>query len=237
MALCGEAIFITIDVDWACDEVIEYTIDFLEKNNAKATFFITHSTPLLEKLRKSDLFELGIHPNFQWLLNGTSQYKDMEAVLENILSIVPEAKSVRSHSLVQSSPLLELFKIKGLLYDVNLFIPWYSNIELYPIRHWNGLCRLPYFWEDDVQCISHLNGNINGWNIDNLLQHKGLKIFNFHPIHLYLNTEQIQRYEEAKKYQQDIEMLKKYRCCNTEIGAFSVLSRIIQKIRGGYIRT
>ncbi len=227
-----DSIFITIDVDWACDEVLEYTIEFFERNAIKATFFITHDTPLLERLRNSDLFELGIHPNFQYLLNGTSQYRDMSEVLENILSIVPEAKSVRSHLLVQSSPILELFKNKGLQYDVNLFIPWYSSMTLKPIKHWNGVCRVPYFWEDDVQCIAYSNGNSRGWDVDELLNNKGLKIFNFHPIHLYLNTEEMSRYEKTKEYQRNIKILEQHRYCNTEIGAFSVLSKLVNKIRG-----
>lgn len=224
-------IYITIDIDWACDEVFKYTIDYLEKNEIKATFFVTHDTPLLNRLRQSDLFELGVHPNFQYLLNGSEKQNNMQEVLERILNIVPEAKSVRSHSLVQSSPILELFKSKGLEYELNLFIPWYSNMKLQVIKHWNGLYRIPYFWEDDVQCISHMQGDTRGWNIDELLKHKGLKIFNFHPIHIFLNTHDLNVYESVKAHQNDESMLLKYRSDSREIGAFSVLSKLVNRVK------
>ena len=224
--MSDSSIYITIDVDWACDEVLEYTIDFLERNEIKATFFVTHDTPLLKRLRQSSLFELGIHPNFQYLLNGTSKYHDMEEVLDRILEVVPEAVSVRCHSLVQSSPLLDLFKAKGLKYDVNLFIPWESRIELHPIKHWNGMLRVPYCWEDDVACIT---GN---WIKDQLSEIKGLKVINFHPIHLYLNTELLERYETAKLYQRDFEKLKKFRFSpkGGQFGAFTVLENIVDLV-------
>ena len=37
----------------------------------------------------------------------------------------------------------------------------------------------------------------------------GLKVFNFHPIHIYLNTENISRYEQAKPYLKDKARLDK----------------------------
>lgn len=228
-----DSIYITIDVDWACDEVLGHTIDFLEENEMKATFFVTHDTPLLNRLRESSLFELGIHPNFQYLLNGTSEFHNMEEVLEHILEIVPEAVSVRCHSLVQSSPLLDLFQSKGLKYDVNLFIPWESGIELRPIRHWNGMLRVPYCWEDDGACIS---GN---WiTKDQLSELKGLKVINFHPIHLYLNTERLERYEIARAYLSNPKRLKQMAFTGTQKSAFSELQEVISYIHvcGGRVQ-
>ena len=45
-----DKIFITFDIDWCSDEVLSYTLDFVEKYNIKATFFVTHETKLLEHL-------------------------------------------------------------------------------------------------------------------------------------------------------------------------------------------
>lgn len=56
-----QKIFLTFDIDWASDEVLEYCIDIIEKANVKATWFVTHETPLLERLRANPNFELGIH--------------------------------------------------------------------------------------------------------------------------------------------------------------------------------
>ena len=34
-------IFLTFDADWACDEVLSYSIDIVEKYGIKATFYDT----------------------------------------------------------------------------------------------------------------------------------------------------------------------------------------------------
>ena len=39
-------IFLTIDIDWAHDIVLEDTIKIIEKAEVPATFFLTHETPL-----------------------------------------------------------------------------------------------------------------------------------------------------------------------------------------------
>lgn len=50
-------IYLTLDLDWACDEV--WT--FIEKEDLKCTFFITHQTPLLTRVRATPNIEPGIH--------------------------------------------------------------------------------------------------------------------------------------------------------------------------------
>ncbi|WP_203363283.1 polysaccharide deacetylase family protein [Bacillus sp. REN10] len=99
-------IFLTFDFDWACDEVISYTIDLLNKHDVPATFFVTNDTPILNKLKYNSNFELGIHPNFNDLLAGTS-HEAAETVISKIKKIVPDAVSVRSHSF---NPKLNYFK-------------------------------------------------------------------------------------------------------------------------------
>ena len=62
-------IFLTLDTDWACDEVLNYVIDIIEEyQNLKVTWFLTNKTKVLERLLKNEDFELGIHPNFNRLL-------------------------------------------------------------------------------------------------------------------------------------------------------------------------
>ena len=71
-----DRIFITLDIDWANDLVLKDTIDIISQYGARATFFTTHDTPLNSLLCSNEDFELGIHPNFNFLLNG-----DFEKVL------------------------------------------------------------------------------------------------------------------------------------------------------------
>jgi len=192
-----DKIFLTFDVEWATDEVLSYTLDILQEKNIKATFFCTHQTSLLDKMRENPNIELGIHPNFNFLLNGDFRYgKNYKEVIEYYLKIVPEAVSVRSHSLTQNSSILQAFSDFGLKYDCNLFIPLNGHIENKPFYCCNNkLIRVPYFWEDDVYCSSNEKPDINEY-----ISYIGPKIFDFHPIHIFLNTENLSQYEKYKHF-------------------------------------
>jgi hypothetical protein len=133
--------------------------------------------------------------------------KNTEEIVDRLLALVPEAKSVRSHSLTQSSVLLQLFRNKGLTHDCNYFIPHQAGMELRPWYLWNGLIKVPYFWEDDVSAIYGDNFGA----IAELTQRRGLKVFDFHPIHVFLNTERMERYEESRPYHRSPEKLLTYR--------------------------
>ncbi|MBK7450428.1 MAG: hypothetical protein IPJ47_13810, partial [Anaerolineales bacterium] len=101
----------TFDIDWAHDDVLNDTIDLVEEANIAATWFVTHETPLLSRLRANSKFELGLHPNFNFLLEGDIRNgKNCHEVIDRMYAIVPEAVSARSHSMTQNSGILELFK-------------------------------------------------------------------------------------------------------------------------------
>ena len=199
-----DKIFLTFDIDWCSDNVLLYTLNFIEEYNLKATFFITHETQLLERMRDNKNIELGIHPNFNPLLSGDFRYgKNIDEVVSYYKKIVPEAVSVRSHSMTQNSLMLDSFEKFGLTYDVNTFIPFSSEIVCKPYKHWtNKLIKVPYFWEDDVHCIYELD-----WNVEKFLNYSGIKVFDFHPIHIFLNTEHLDRYEQSRKHHNCEEIL------------------------------
>lgn len=105
-----DALFLTFDIDWAHDDVLNDTIDLVEEAGVAATWFVTHDTPVLKRLRDNPKFELGIHPNFNYLLEGGDRNGcNAREVIERLRVIVPEATSVRSHSMTQSTGLLDLF--------------------------------------------------------------------------------------------------------------------------------
>jgi hypothetical protein len=63
---------------------------------------------------------------------------------------------------------------------------------------WEGrsLLRIPVFWEDDQEWERPLPC----WHLPSLLAiDPGLKVFNFHPIHIYLNTSQRKSYQSFKQ--------------------------------------
>jgi hypothetical protein len=126
-------------------------------------------------------------------------------VIEQVLEIVPEAKGVRSHSLVQSGPLLQIFKDYGLQYEANTIVPYSNNIE--PIKLWNGLVKLFHNFEDDVHFM--YNYSFSDTKI-NTFKNK-LNVFCIHPIHIFLNTDIEQTYNSAKHHYQNAKELIKYR--------------------------
>lgn len=220
-----DAVFLTFDIDWACDDILSYTIDLVERAKVSATWFVTHETPLLDRLRGNKNFELGIHPNFNNLLSGdTSNGRTAEEVIDKLLFFVPEAKAVRSHCTTQSSRLLSLFYNKGLTHDSNNFIPTYSGMKLSPWLLWNGLLEVPFFWADDVACAYD-----EGWDVLSIIQNnKGLKVFDFYPMHVFLNTGNMEQFDRLRRYEKEPMQLKKYK--NIEInGSENALKTILKE--------
>ena len=215
-------IFLTFDIDWASDEVINDSLEVIEKYGIKSTWFVTHDSPILERLKDNKNIELGIHPNFNFLLNGDFRNgRNAEEIVDKLLEIVPNANCVRSHAMTQSSGLLELFYNKGLTHDCNHFIPEQTEIILKPWSIWNGLIKVPYFWEDDINCVSE-----NRTAINDLVNRKGIKVFDFHPIHVFLNLENIDRYYQIRDFQKETDKLLPY--INTkEIGVKDLLKQLI----------
>lgn len=202
--------YLTIDIDWAHDDVLADTIDLIENYDVPTTWFVTHETPLLTRLRGNPSFELGIHPNFNFLLNGDSRAgRDALEVVDRLMDIVPEAKSVRSHSTTQNAGLLDLFVRRGLTHECNAFIPVQANIALKPWQLWSDLVRVPYFWEDDVACLYRQKNTPS--EMSDLINLEGIKVFNFHPVHIFLNTEHLDRYENTRTWHRSPEELITHR--------------------------
>ena len=178
-------IVLSFDMDWAPDFMIKDILDFLIFNKCKSTWFVTHDTILLSKMREyPELFELGIHPNF---MSGSSHGTNFNQVMDNIMQIVPEAISVRSHALFYCHQLLDIYLKYGIKYDssVNLFgAPFITPVKIYSKK--NYLIRVPFYWFD-----------CNTFECD--LNVGGLKIFVFHPVHIFLNSVNILKYESLKR--------------------------------------
>ena len=123
-------------------------LDLLAKHNIKATYFITHDCPSVERIRKEG-HTLGLHPN---LLPGSSHGKTPTEAIEYLLQIAPEAVVIRTHALVQSSPILyEIFhSFPQLKYDLSILMYGFEHIGKFSWKY-DGVEfeRINYNWEDD----------------------------------------------------------------------------------------
>lgn len=214
----NKTIYITLDMDWACDEVLSFAIDIIEENDIEATFFVTHDTPLLQRLRANKKIELGAHPNFNYLLTNQSKYS-AEQIIKSIREIVPESISIRSHALTTGSMLSTLFFKYGFTRESNIY--YYAKNTFIPDPYYDvsGILRILHFWEDDCHCLAIEKGIENDWNAHRFLYYLGTKVYDFHPIHLFLNTCNIKDYYCAKGYIQKPDMLIKYKN-ELDIGSF-----------------
>ena len=189
-------VVLTIDIDWAPDFAIDFVAEQLISRQLRATWFVTHMSPAIARLKRHPhLFELGIHPNF---LSGSTHGDTPEAVLRHCMSLVPEASSMRTHLLFQSTQLLGQILAQGqITTDVSLFLP--GTPYLRPVE-WlcrkRTLLRVPYFWADDFE----MERSVPCWRLPpHLKVGEGLKVFAFHPIHVYLNSADSEIYQNLKR--------------------------------------
>ncbi len=187
--MSDELAHIVLDVDWAPDPVLSFALDLLEELRLQATVFVTHDTPLLDRLRAMQGVEVGIHPNFNDLLQGTAPpgASALQRVAD-LMHLVPEARSVRSHSLAQSTRLIDLFADAGLTHEANSYLPVRSGMVLRAWRNWDDrIVRVPFYFEDSAQ-----DPMKEGWDVDLHVERSGLRVLNFHPIRLYLNARAVE---------------------------------------------
>jgi peptidoglycan/xylan/chitin deacetylase (PgdA/CDA1 family) len=211
---------ITIDIDWVPDKVLEYTLELLSKAGVPCTIFATHATGLLNGLDRNQ-FEIGIHPNFNPLLNGTKKNNgNPEDVVRRLKEAFPQARGIRSHSSLVSNVLVELFSEMGFDYESNVCLPYSRRLEALPL--WNDMLRIPFNWEDYLHFSYGKDFSEAGLDFNN-----GLNIMTFHPIHIFLNTETLERYLGAKRFYQDPEHLAGYR--NPGKGTETLLQKILDR--------
>jgi len=174
-------LFITIDIDWAPDYMIEYVIGLLQKYDCKATFFWTHESDLLKKVLKNDLFEVALHPNF----NNCFNHNNVESTVKKLKDLIPSAVSVRSHSLLTGTPIQNLYTQYGLKVDSSFYIP---SDNCFYWKSCKGLIFYPFSWSDyiDVLCSQAPRDLFKS------------SVIAFHPIHIYLNIKTLEQYEAYK---------------------------------------
>jgi len=189
-------IAITLDVDWAPDFIIDQVAFTLIEHSVKATWFITHKSPAIKRLAQyPELFELGIHPNFS---EGSTQGSEPKAIMDHCFELVPDAESMRTHDLVQSTSLLKLVMTRyPIKVDVSIFLPYQFSASPFVYRSWEKcLLRIPYAWEDDHE----MEQEHPVWSAEHLLgSAEPLYVLNFHPIHIYLNSRNMNPYLNVKK--------------------------------------
>ncbi len=187
----------TVDMDWAPREVVEYTLSIFREYGVAATLFMT------DQLESVDLagHEAAIHPHFE-------QGRPYEQVMDDLLKFAPGAAGVRPHSLFHSQRLIPLYEQRGFRYDSSVMK--YNEGGIRPYRLTPSLWEIPIFFMDNVHLWMHGEGKAP-FTLDALdLETPGLRVFAFHPVHIYLNTETMDRYSEARRFYKEPARLREY---------------------------
>jgi peptidoglycan/xylan/chitin deacetylase (PgdA/CDA1 family) len=198
-------IAITLDTDWAPDCVIHEMLDVFEASGVPSTWFVTNEVSALVRMRaRPELYELGIHPNF---LPRSSHGSSVVDVLATCMALVPEAVSMRTHGLEQGTRCLdEAIASTPVRFDTSLFMPRASRVSAtHHVAHNQFMHRFPTFYMDDFEFRFS-----RPW-FDLFEREWGesdFYVFDFHPIHFALNSNNHGAYASLKRLATPISKLE-----------------------------
>lgn len=214
-------IIISLDTDWANEHILSFCIELLDEYKIKAVFFSTNDSRVLKSL-DSKQFEIGLHPNFYNSLDN------FEKPIDELKTIYPDAIGGRSHGLFCSSNILSIYKKYGLKYESNNFMYLHPNLQ--PTLRFEKFHSVPFFWSDD-KFLEKERNQPNDFHLDI----NGLKVYNFHPIHIFMNSPSYSFYELNKVHYHDHQTLIKNRYKG--YGMLNYFTDLLVKISKGKLNT
>lgn len=187
-------IAITIDTDWAPLELVRSTIELVHSFDCKLTVFCTNPLEI-----SAD--EIAMHPNFV-------DANDLQGPVTALCAAYPQARGLRSHSLFFTERLRAVYEQCEISYDSN------AIQHLTPGIRWSPIARrtvsLPIYFMDrfhlEVTADEPCKFSTEQFHWDD----DGLKVFDFHPIHIALNTPTVDWYERAKIHYHEPERLRDF---------------------------
>lgn len=181
-----------IHTDWASESMVEFTLNKFETSNIALTPYITNPSDAIHAHYKNEKNKyVGVHPNF---LPNSSHGTNYNEVVDYVFNLWPSARSFASHCFFDNFLVTDLFFSKGLKYDSNICLHLQPSIV--PLNHCSGSIRFPVFFEDDI--YARERGNWQFSSIQKWFETPGLKLINFHPIHICLNTPHFDFYNSIK---------------------------------------
>jgi len=169
-------VLLTMDIDWAPEYATQTILDLVSSSGLNITAFATHKSPVL--LDSEQFVEIGLHPDNT---RPDPQY-GFTRKISDLLEIYPASQGIRCHRNFFGQNISDLAKASNLKYDASTILWQQPFAQIY--RDYNGLVKIPYTWEDGI----HLDLQLP-LNLDHIDLHKpGLKVFNVHPMLIYLNA-------------------------------------------------
>lgn len=195
----GPSLCVTVDTDWAPDPVLADTLQLLTDLGVRATIFATNPSRCYEGL-PADQFEMALHPNLNWAPDGSGT--NFRHAVDSLRQAFPDSVGMRSHSLTQGAQLLDYLVSLGFVYDSNYFLPFPARAFV----DWNGLVRVPFSFSDIWQAFRGGPFTLEGAGISG----RG-EVVAFHPVHVFLNTEDVVRYDANRGHLSETDRLSEGR--------------------------
>ncbi len=212
-------IAITIDTDWAPPEVIRFTTDLIHSYRCKVTAFVTDNVDV-----QAD--EICIHPNF-------TDINDLNTPISKLKEIFPTADGIRSHSLFFSERLRPYYTLNNIKFDSNSM--QYFNLGIRCSMIAKNTLSIPIYFMDRFH-LEMASDDPDRFSIEQFnLDVDSLKVFDFHPIHVFLNTDSIESYNRAKEYYHQPKLLRRY--INPGKGIMTLLVSMLSYIKDNNIPT
>jgi len=223
--MINNKLVLTLDTDCGNDEVIEDSINLIIKNGIdKFVVFATKKFSVFKSLPSS--IEIGIHPYISCISEG-------ERVISSLKKSIPSAISLRNHTLFNSAKLFRVYANLGIKATSN-YLSFFSK-NLSPISLPYEIKEYPIYFMDDAYILLY-TGN-DKFTVDSLnLNSAGLKVLAFHPIHIFLNTENLSRYEKAKSAFRNINELRNF-INKKNKGIKDLFCDVLQYIKENKLRT
>lgn len=233
-----DCVCLTVDIDWASDEVLQDLRRRFDALDLRATFFCTHAGIDVGP------HERALHPNFR--RHGDTMRALAHAagpafadwgepavyrgVIQTTRAFCPEAVGVRAHSLFYDSLLLEAYQEAGLVYDSTYLLPFAPRLAPVPKEY--GILELPLYYNDHFD----LKAQATDFQVDRLrLDEPGLKILNFHPNLVWLNAATNEQYLASRPFHKDPDRLREMRHPGRGIG--TLLEDVLEQIAARRLRT
>ena len=205
----SSTICLTVDVEWACPEVLADLCRLLDERGVRATFFCTHAGIDVGR------HERGLPPNFRpdgdclkalAARHGGTLPTDLRTIYGHVVAwfkaFAPEACGVRAHSLYYDSQLLRFYREHGIRYESTYQLPLAGGLR--PFWKEYGIVEMPIYFNDyfDIKTAA------TGFDLASLrLDRPGLKVLNFHPNIVYLNADTEAFYLDSKAVYGDADRL------------------------------
>ena len=217
-----EKIF-TLDIDWAPEFVLEDLYEILRMHpNVKFSIFHTHLSATIKKISNLGNVENGIHPNFNFLLQGDFRYgRNIEEVLNYYANMFPSCYIIRCHDLMHKTGLLNVLAERGYRYLSNIFIPASAG-DIRPfVSFASDILNVPISFEDDEWLRRNEAEQSNKTAVIS-------GVLNFHPVHIYLNSNSFSSYENCKQADFEEEYCRQQRDLNTALGVRDLFFKAIK---------